>query len=128
MLEAYPRINPFTQCRGTAVYMPPKGLRNPPVYTTKLDCFVFGMLGVQIMTHQFPDPRLVEHFTEDARSPVGAVKIPIPDCEQHKSHIDQLIPNHLLPLSLSYSDRQTLSTGAVQPARGAETRHSVQTK
>ena len=34
----------LTQCPGTEVYMPPEALREPPVYTKKLDCLSFGVL------------------------------------------------------------------------------------
>ncbi len=101
ILGASARTTPFTQCPGTAVYMPPEGQRNPPVYTTKLDCFSFGVLGVQIMTRQFPNPGPEEQVIEDARSPVGTIKVPIPDSERRKPHIDLITPSHpLLPLAL----------------------------
>lgn len=100
--------SPFTHCPGTAVYMPPEGLRNPPMYTTKLDCFSFGVLSVQVMSRQFPNPGPEEQVVEDARSPVGTIKIPIPETDRRKCHIDLIDPIHpLLPLALqclSYAD------------------------
>ena len=49
-------LTPLTLCPGTVAYMSPEALGEPPVYTRKLDSFSLGVLGVQIMTRQFPDP------------------------------------------------------------------------
>ena len=49
-------ITSLTLCPGTVAYMSPEALRDRPVYTDKLDSFCFGVLCVQIMTRQFPDP------------------------------------------------------------------------
>ena len=46
----------MTMCPGTQVYMSPETLDDPPVYTKKLDSFSFGVLGIQILTQEFPDP------------------------------------------------------------------------
>ena len=46
----------LTMCLGTLVYMPPEALRDPPINSKKIDCFSFGVLQIQIMTRQFPDP------------------------------------------------------------------------
>ncbi len=109
ILEGNPRATSFTQCPGTVVYMPPEGLKTPPIYRKKLDCFSFGVLVIQIMTRQFPNPGAEQRAVEDARSPVGTINIPIPESERRKAHIDLIPPHHpLLPLALhclSYSDR-----------------------
>ena len=54
LLDAAPQMIPLTQCPGTAAYMPPEAFNVPPMYTSKLDCFAHGVLGIQIMT--FPEP------------------------------------------------------------------------
>ena len=46
----------FTQCPGTDVYMPPEAVQDKPVYTEKIDCFSFGVITLQILTRQFPQP------------------------------------------------------------------------
>ena len=51
------RSNPsLTLCPGTNVYMPPEALQDRPHYTDKIDCFSFGVLVVQILTKEFPQP------------------------------------------------------------------------
>ena len=102
------RMTPLTMCPGTLVYMPPEALNEPPVYSKKIDCFSFGVLQIQIMTRQFPDPGPATRVVEDSRSPTGTVKMPVLDSERRKSHIDLIHPTHdLLPTSLdclSYSE------------------------
>ena len=49
-------MTPLTMCPGTLAYMSPEALDDPPIYTKKLDTFSFGVLDIQIITRQFPDP------------------------------------------------------------------------
>ena len=51
-----PRMTPLTMCPGTAAYMPPEALIMPPQYSSKLDCFSHGVLTIQMVTRQFPNP------------------------------------------------------------------------
>ena len=103
LAEANPRMTPMTMCPGTLPYMPPEALGYPPVYTNKLDCFSFGVLNIQILTRQFPNPsphcKIME--IDDPRFPTGQVKVPIPEVERRQSHIDQVDSTHpLLPVAL----------------------------
>ena len=96
-------LTPLTLCPGTVAYMPPEALEEPPMYTDKLDSFSYGVLCVQIMTRQFPDPG--ERFTiieiNDPRAPSGRVKVDIPEIKRRRSHIDLIDPAHpLLPVAL----------------------------
>jgi len=96
-------LTPLTLCPGTTVYMSPEALRDRPVYTDKLDSFSLGVLCVQIMTRQFPDPG--DHFTimeiSDPRIPSGTVQVEVPEIERRRSHIDLIDPTHsLLPIAL----------------------------
>ena len=110
ILTISPQMTPSTLCPGTAVYMSPEALKTPPVCTDKLDCFSFGVLEIQIMTRQFPNPGPIVHEIEDRRSYTGRIQIPIPDYERRRSHIDLIDPTHpLLPTALSclsYSERE----------------------
>ena len=109
LLDSNRRMTPLTMCPGTLAYMPPEALREPPVYSKKIDCFSFGVLQIQIMTRQFPDPGPAMRVVEDSRSPTGAINIPVLDSERRKSHIDLIDPTHtLLPTALdclSYSEK-----------------------
>ena len=109
LLDANRRMTHLTMCPGTLVYMPPEALREPPVYSKKIDCFSFGVLQIQIMTRQFPDPGPLRREVEDSRSPTGTTEMPVLDSERRKTHIDLIDPTHtLLPTALgclSYSDK-----------------------
>ena len=109
LLDSNRRMTPLTMCPGTLAYMPPEALSEPPVYSKKINCFSFGVLQIQIMTRQFPDPGPAMRVVEDSRSPTGTIKIPVLDSERRKSHIDIIDPAHtLLPIALnclSYSEK-----------------------
>ena len=101
LADANPRMTPMTMCPGTLAYMPPEALYDAPVYTNKLDCFSFGVLDIQILTRQFPNPsarcKIME--IDDPRFPTGQVNVPIPEDERRRSHIDLVDPTHpLLPV------------------------------
>ena len=101
LLDANRRMTPLTLCPGNSVYMPPEALREPPVYSKKIDCFSFGVLQIQIMTRQFPDPGPAMRVVEDSRSPTGTTNMPVLDSERRKSHIDLIDPTHtFLPTAL----------------------------
>ena len=92
-----------TMCPGTDVYMPPEAVQEKPVYTEKIDCFSFGVVMLQILTRQFPNPkdRLQEVEFNHPGLPRGTVCIRIPEIDRRQSHIDQVSPNHsLLPITL----------------------------
>ena len=110
------RMTPMTMCPGTLAYMPPEALDDPPVYTNKLDCFSFGVLDIQILTRQFPEPtqRFKTIEINDPRFPTGTVKVPVPEVERRQTHIGQVNPTHpLLPVALDClkdRDRERSST------------------
>ena len=96
LLDSNRRMTPLTMCPGTLAYMPPEALSEPPVYSKKIDCFSFGVLQIQIMTRQFPDPGPAVRVVEDSRSPTGTTKMPVLDSERRKPHIDLIDPTHTL--------------------------------
>ena len=96
-------LTPLTLCPGTMAYMSPEALKDRPVYTDKLDTFSLGVLCVQIMTRQFPDPgdRFQDMVINDPRIPSGTVQVKVPEIERRQSHIDLIDPAHpLLPVAL----------------------------
>ena len=101
--QSIAHLTPHTLCPGTMAYMSPEALGEPPIYTDKLDSFSLGVLCVQIMTQQFPDPgnrfKIIE--INDPRAPSGRVQVEIPEIERRQSHIDLINPAHpLLPVAL----------------------------
>ena len=101
LVTANPRMTPLTQCPGTLAYMSPEALRNPPVYTDKLDSFSFGVLVIQTLTHQFPNPTPPRQIIKDPRYPTGKIEVPVPEVERRKEHIELIQPTHpLLPIAM----------------------------
>ena len=101
-------MTPKTMCPGTLAYMSPEAFDDPPVYSKKLDSFSFGVLDIQIVTRQFPDPGPRTKKIKDPRSPTGKMEMPVLETERRKSHIDLIDSTHpLLPIAidcLSYNE------------------------
>ena len=95
-----PRMTALTLCPGNVLYMSPEALDEAKSYTAKLDVFSFGVIVIQILTRQFPNPTdrfclvSVPQFEEPLRQEV-------PETERRKAHL-QLIPeaHSLKPLAL----------------------------
>ena len=51
-----PRMTALTLCPGNVLYMSPEALDEAKSYTAKLDIFSFGVIVIQILTRQFPNP------------------------------------------------------------------------
>ena len=98
----------LTQCPGTPAYMSPETLRQPCVYTERLDIFSSGVVAVQILTREYPDPGSGMERQDDPNSPTGVSFTPIAEVERRKNHIDQIDPKHpMLPMIRTcLSDRE----------------------
>ena len=101
-------MTPQTMCPGTLAYMSPEAFDDPPVYTRKLDSFSFGVLDIQIVTRQFPDPGPRVKKIKDPSDPKRRLHEVVLETERRKSHIDLIDPTHpLLPIAidcLSYNE------------------------
>ena len=86
----------FTMCPGTDVYMPPEAVKDKPVYTEKIDCFSFGVIVVQILTRNFPQPG--DRRKEIEIEHVGIVEKRISECERRQNDMSKVDPNHPLLL------------------------------
>ena len=87
-----PRMTPLTLCPGNVQYMSPEALEEPPSYTEKLDIFSLGVLLVQIMTRQFPNPGprfQVDLLHENIRSLV-------PETQRRSAHLQLISSTHPL--------------------------------
>ena len=92
-----------TICPGTEVYMPPEAVQDKPVYMEKIDCFSFGVVIVQILTRQFPNPgdRLQRVELNHPGLPMGSVLVEVSEIDRRQNHISQITPNHpLQPIAL----------------------------
>ena len=98
LLGEDPRLTP-TYCPGTNGYMSPEALAEPPLYTTKLDIFSCGVLLIQLITRQFPNPgprTCTVQVSNDHRFPSGQALIVVPELERRKGHLDVIPPTHPL--------------------------------
>ena len=101
LMDINPRMTPLTQVPGTPAYMPPEALISPPHYSSKLDCFSHGVLALQIITRNFPNPGDASRYVADPRYPTGRVLVQFPEAERRKKDIDLIEPSHpLRPLVL----------------------------
>ena len=101
LMDMNPRMTPLTRVPGTPAYMPPEALISPPRYSSKLDCFSHGVLTLQIVTRNFPDPGDSSMYVDDPRFPTGRVLVQYPETERRKSDIDLVEPSHPLhPIAL----------------------------
>ena len=89
-----PRLTPMTLCPGNVCYMSPEALEEPPSYTTKLDVFSFGVILVQIMTRQFPDPG--PRFKSITVTGHPDARVPAPETERRASHLKLIAATHPL--------------------------------
>ena len=87
-----PRMTPLTLCPGNLQYMSPEALEEPPSYTEKLDIFSFGVLLVQIMTRQFPNPG--PRFQVDPLH--ENVRILVPETQRRSAHLQLISSTHPL--------------------------------
>ena len=111
LMDMNPRMTPLTQVPGTPAYMPPEALIAPPHYSSKLDCFSHGVLTLQIITRNFPNPGDATKYVEveDPRFPSGRVLVQFLETERRKKDIDLIEPCHpLRPIALHcLKDRDT---------------------
>ena len=95
-----PRMTALTLCPGNLLYMSPEALDEAKTYTAKLDIFSFGVIVIQILTRQFPNP--INHFRLVYSSEFNEeIRRVVPETERREAHL-KLIPDahSLKPLAL----------------------------
>ena len=109
-----PRMTALTLCPGNLLYMSPEALDEAKSYTSKLDIFSFGVIVIQILTRQFPNPTDRFRTLHDPRYD-EEVRLVVPETERRYTHL-QLIPHtHTLkPLVLQCLKKETLRPSALQ--------------
>ena len=109
-----PRITALTLCPGNLLYMSPEALDEAKSYTAKLDIFSFGVLVIQILTRQFPNPTDRFRTIHDPRYD-DEVRRVVPETERRQAHL-QLIPDthSLKPLALQCLKKEIQHPSALQ--------------
>ena len=95
-----PRMTALTRYPGNPQYMSPEALDEAKTYTAKLDVFSFGVIVIQILTGQFPNPtdrfRLV--YSSEFEDTLRQL---IPETERREAHLKLIADTHSLkPLAL----------------------------
>ena len=99
VVNAYLSRGGLTRCPGAPCYMSPETFLETPTYSNKLDVFSSGVVAMQIITRELPEPaeRLLKR--NEPSSPSGFSYTPIPEVKRRKNHIDLIDPNHpMLPV------------------------------
>ena len=88
----------LTVCPGSDVYMPPEAVESKPAYCDKIDCFSFGVIILQMLTQEFPNPgdRHKQVYISDPHFPSGAVEIRCSEIERRQNHLNKVDPNNPL--------------------------------
>ena len=100
LVSANRHMSTLTQCPGNMLYMAPEALDDTKCYTTKLDIFSVGVIIVQIITREFPDPakRLLRVFLPQFNEPLMKV---VPETERRWNHLRLISDSHpLKPVAL----------------------------
>ena len=80
----------FTMCPGTDVYMPPEAVQDKPEYSEKIDCFSFGVITLQTLTREFPNPgdrRKRIEFDHPGLPKGTLIEARISEVERRQNHI-----------------------------------------
>ena len=109
-----PHMIALTLCPGNLLYMSPEALDEAKSYTAKLDIFSFGVIVIQILTRQFPNPTDRFQSIHDPRYD-KEVRLVVPETERRQAHL-QLIPdtNPLKPLVLQCLKKEMQRPSALQ--------------
>ena len=104
----------MTLCPGNEKYMSPEALDEDESYTAKLDTFSFGVIVIQILTRQFPNPTDRFQTIHDPRYD-KKVRLVVPETERRQAHL-QLIPDthSLKPLALQCLKNEMQRPSALQ--------------
>ena len=121
-----PRMKALTLCPGNLLYMSPEALDDTKSYTAKLDIFSFGVIAIQILTREFPNPTDRYHTAhasqndeeknnEDNEHEECEVRVLVPEAERRQAHL-QLIPDThpLKAISLQCLKKESRRPSAIQ--------------
>ena len=109
-----PRMTALTLCPGNLQYMSPEALDEAKSYTAKLDIFSFGVIVIQILTRQFPNPTDRFRTIHDPRYD-DEVRRVVPETERRQAHLQLIADTHSLkPLALQCLKKEMQRPSALQ--------------
>ena len=91
-----PRMTVLTLCPGNLLYMSPEALDEAKSYTAKLDIFSFGVIVIQILTRQFPNPTDRFRTVHVLQLNDEEVRVLIPEIERRQAHLKLISDTHSL--------------------------------
>ena len=109
LASMHPCMTAFTLCPGNILYMSPEALDEAKTYTAKLDMFSFGVIVIQILTRQFPNPTdrfrtlYVPKDKEESEDDEddNEVRQVVPETERREAHLKWIPDTHSMkPLAL----------------------------
>ena len=108
-------VNPrMTLCPGNLLYMSPEALDEAKSYTAKLDIFSFGVIVIQILTREFPNPtdRFRSVKVAEFEEPLRQV---VPETERRQSQLKLIPDTHSLkPVVLQCLKKEGQRPSAVE--------------
>ena len=99
LLVANRRMTPLTMCHGTWSTCHQRHSENLLSTPRKSTAFSFGVLQIQIMTRQFPDPGPPKRAVEDSRSQCMFLTVNVVNPQPHQPH------SHIALGCLSYLEK-----------------------
>ena len=110
-----PRMTALTLCPGNLLYMSPEALDEAKSYTAKLDIFSFGVIVIQILTRQFPNPTGRFRTVHVPQLNDEEVRVLIPETERRQAHLQLIADTHSLkPLAIQCLKKKMLRPSALQ--------------
>ena len=109
-----PRMTALTLCPGNLLYMSPEALDEAKSYTAKLDIFSFGVIVIQILTREFPNPtdRFRSVKVAEFEEPLRQV---VPETERRQSQLKLIPDTHSLkPVVLQCLKKEGQRPSAVE--------------
>ena len=106
LITVNPRMRALTMCPGNILYMSPEALDEAKTYTAKLDIFSLGVIVIQILTRQFPNPTDRFHTIpvntkqdeedDESDDEDEEVRRVVPETKRREAHLKLIPDNHPL--------------------------------
>lgn len=95
LADAIPTCKVLTHNSAKPAYLPPEALQTPSHFCKGTDCFSIGVLAIQIVTRQLPNPGPAVLVVKDSGYPRGVQAI-VPEMERRKADIESIDSSHPL--------------------------------